>query len=245
MTPERDMSEEHDEAASRADAQTVLVPSGVQGRSDEDAGADTLDGRTSRRTRNRSAVIDAALALYDERRYPFTLLDVAERSGVSVRSIYRYFPNVDELVRTAAAKRMQALGELIEMFEPGNTTLSDRIDRFLVSRIALLESVDPVRALNEIMASSLDESVRETRRFVQERLSEQFEIVFRPELDALSDDRRRHAAVTIDSLMLPAAIVYRRDQLGMTMEESVAMLADVLRLLLSREGVRVDGQERY
>ncbi|CAN5499153.1 hypothetical protein BH23ACT3_BH23ACT3_00500 [soil metagenome] len=71
------MAEGHDETA----AQAGPDPSGVQGRSDEGAGADTLDGRTSRRTRNRSAVIDAALALYDERRYPFTLHDVAERSG--------------------------------------------------------------------------------------------------------------------------------------------------------------------
>jgi AcrR family transcriptional regulator len=190
-----------------------------------------VDGRAARRTRNRSTVIDAALALYDERRYPFTLHDVAERSGVSVRSIYRYFPNVDELVQAAAATRMQVLGDLIEVFEPGETHLSDRIERLLDSRIALLERVDPIRALDEITARSTDDAVRRTRRFVQERLREQFETVFRPELDGLSDDRRRHITVTFESLMLPAAIVYRRDHLGMTIEESAAMLTDVLHLL--------------
>ena len=56
-----------------------------------------IDGRRARRERGRSAVIDAAFALAEEGKIPLTTELVAERSGVSAASIFRYFDGLDDL----------------------------------------------------------------------------------------------------------------------------------------------------
>ena len=53
--------------------------------------ATQTDGRTARRDRNREAVLDAALALFTAGELEPTAAAVAERSGVSLRSVYRYW----------------------------------------------------------------------------------------------------------------------------------------------------------
>jgi AcrR family transcriptional regulator len=64
---------------------------------DERAGS--TDGRAARRARNRTAVLDAAIALFAEGNLQPTAGDIAARSGVSHRSINRYFPDNRALVR--------------------------------------------------------------------------------------------------------------------------------------------------
>lgn len=198
-----------------------------------------VDGRTWRRERNRSAVIESALALYDSGRYPFTMQDVSEHSGVSVRSIYRYFANLDELVQAAAMTRLDSVTHTIDVFEPHGAPLSERIDRFLESRLALLERVQLIRAVNVAASRQTDPDVHRVRAAVTSRMREQFETIFRPELEELSDSQRLHATVAIETLMLPAAVQFRREQLGMPLEDSLALLSDVIRVLLTRsEDVR-------
>ncbi len=60
-----------------------------------------VDGRTMRRTRNRSAVITALLDMIREGDLHPGAAEIAERAGVSHRSIFRYFDDLDDLVRTA------------------------------------------------------------------------------------------------------------------------------------------------
>lgn len=209
----------------------VMMPSDVGA---DDSGS--VDGRTTRRERNRSAVINSALALYDADRYPFTIHELSEHSGVSVRSIYRYFTSLDDLVHTAAAARLESLTALVEVFEADGVPLADRIQRFLRSRLALLTRVQPFRGLGDAMGPSTDPGVLRIQVEVRERMRSQFVSAFRPELDAMSDDRRLHVTFAVETMMLPAAVVFRREQLGMTQEASLVLLADVLEILLTATG---------
>src|SRR5437764_99636 len=63
------------------------------------ANAPSLDGRAARRDRGREAVLDAVIALFEEGHVRPTPEAVAERSGVSVRSVYRYYEDRDDLIR--------------------------------------------------------------------------------------------------------------------------------------------------
>ena len=53
-------------------------------------------------TTSRARIVDAFLDLLDGGRRGMSMPAVAERAGVSVRTLYRYFPSKDELQRYAA-----------------------------------------------------------------------------------------------------------------------------------------------
>ena len=66
---------------------------------------EVVDGRNARRVRNRQAVVDATLALLDEGHTDISVDEVVERSGVSKRSIFRYFETLDDLDRAPDVMR--------------------------------------------------------------------------------------------------------------------------------------------
>lgn len=62
----------------------------------------SADGRHLRVVRGKEAAIDALLALYTEGRpYP-TFADIAERAGISERTLFRYFGSYDDFIAEAA-----------------------------------------------------------------------------------------------------------------------------------------------
>jgi TetR/AcrR family transcriptional regulator, regulator of autoinduction and epiphytic fitness len=65
----------------------------------EFAGAN--DGRRARRDRNRDAVVAATIELLLERNGIPLLHEIAERAGVSLRSLHRYFEEADAVVAEA------------------------------------------------------------------------------------------------------------------------------------------------
>ena len=66
------------------------------------------DGRRLRREANRQAVIDALVSLYADGHYLPSAAEVAERSGLSPRSVFRYFDDTDDLTRAAFRRRLTA-----------------------------------------------------------------------------------------------------------------------------------------
>ncbi len=72
---------------------------------------DRVDGRVERRERNRAAVVDAMVSLLDEGVLDVTLERAAERAGVSVRSVFRYFDGVDDLRRQTTARHFDVVVE--------------------------------------------------------------------------------------------------------------------------------------
>ena len=61
----------------------------------------STDGRSLRRERNRDSVIEALLALVREGNMDPGGAEIAERAGVSHRSVFRYFDDLGDLIRTA------------------------------------------------------------------------------------------------------------------------------------------------
>ncbi|MBV8463124.1 MAG: helix-turn-helix transcriptional regulator, partial [Acidimicrobiales bacterium] len=68
--------------------------------------ADETDGRRRRRLTNRGTVVDALLDLYREGNLRPSTDEIAERAGLSPRSLFRYFEDVDDLAG-AAVNRAQ------------------------------------------------------------------------------------------------------------------------------------------
>jgi AcrR family transcriptional regulator len=107
----------------------------------------SVDGRTARRDRNRDLVLDAVIDLFSEGTLTPSAAEVATRSGVSLRSVYRYFEDQDELVRAAIARHAERVAPLLEVSKPGVGPLDERITRFVARRMRLYEAAAPtVRA---------------------------------------------------------------------------------------------------
>ena len=74
--------------------------------------APPTDGRARRRERNREAVVAALLELYREGRLQPSADEVAERAGVSVRSVFRYLDDTEAMVRAGSTRQQQHLAPL-------------------------------------------------------------------------------------------------------------------------------------
>jgi TetR/AcrR family transcriptional regulator of autoinduction and epiphytic fitness len=102
----------------------------------------TIDGRTARRDRNRNEVVEAALALVDEGVIDPSIEQLTERSGLSARSIFRYFEGLDDLRRAVIRCHFERVRPILEATDAGDGSLSTRIKRFVEARIKFNESIE-------------------------------------------------------------------------------------------------------
>ena len=112
----------------------------------------SADGRRARRDQNRERVVDAMLSLYREGELQPSVAAVAERSGVSHRSVFRYFEDLDELYRVAIERQYDAVSDLMRLSRIGEGPLEDRIARLVENRLTLYETVAPVARVGHMRA---------------------------------------------------------------------------------------------
>lgn len=122
------------------------------------------DRRSARAERTRTAVVDALLALLREGRRRPTGREIADRAGVSLRSLYVHFDDLDDLYRAAAAHHLRRHRHLVRPVDPG-LPLGERVRCFVRQRARLYETTDGVRqaaafwaptspALTEVVAAA-------------------------------------------------------------------------------------------
>jgi AcrR family transcriptional regulator len=148
-----------------------------------------VDGRTLRRTRNRAAVIVALLAIIREGNLHPGASEIADRAGVSHRSIFRYFEDLDDLVRTAIDHAFVEAGPLADISDIGTGSLDERIARLVDARVALFEHIDGTMQLARMRAPripSIDEGIAAVANVFRDQIAEHFAA----ELDVVSDDER-------------------------------------------------------
>jgi TetR/AcrR family transcriptional regulator, regulator of autoinduction and epiphytic fitness len=150
-----------------------------------------LDGRRVRREQNVEAVVDAMLDLLGEGVVAPSAAEVAERSGVSLRSVFRYFDDLDSLVERAIARQAERAAPLFERLEPGGT-LAERAARYAAHRVHQHEVLAPY-ARAAIARARQHPAREEGLAMRQDALRRQAEALFAPELDAL--DGRTHEEV--------------------------------------------------
>lgn len=158
------------------------------------------DGRTARRDRNRDAVLDAVLDLFAEDALAPSAIQVAERSGVSLRSVYRYFDDTDELVRAAIERNLVRVRPLFVIDGLGEGSLDDRTRRIVESRLELHERVGPLMRATLLHAGE-HELLAARLATVRRLLREQTEDMFAPELGAMGVGPRREVAAAVDLLL--------------------------------------------
>lgn len=98
-----------------------------------------MDGRHRRRAANREAVIHAVIELFEEGTAGPTVAEVAERAGISQRSVFRYFDDVDELMRAAIDEKFKEATPIGMLPAILPTSVADRVTLLVDTRARLFE----------------------------------------------------------------------------------------------------------
>jgi AcrR family transcriptional regulator len=147
------------------------------------------DGRRARAERNKDAVVDAILDLLMEGVTEPTAEAIAARSGVSVRSVFRHFDDLESLYETAVEHHSERVVDLFDP-PPSGGPLAARIAELATRRGRLFEEMTPVRRAAERLRGR-SPVLEERLRFARGVLRAQLEELFAPELAQYSGSERR------------------------------------------------------
>ncbi|MDH3295283.1 MAG: TetR/AcrR family transcriptional regulator [Acidimicrobiia bacterium] len=206
------------------------------GRSDRDETAtseadEPADGRVARRRRNMNSVLDVVLEMFGENAMFPTMEQAATRSGLSLRSLYRYFADPGELLEAAIRRSRERGLELSRLHAIGQGPLGPRIDDFVTMRVELYEAVGPVYRAT-VANAARHPRIHEEQRKNRDTLSEQFERQFGPELSAKKQAERKTALSAGDLLTQLGAIDYLRQHRQLSTAETRMVLSAALRAIL-------------
>lgn len=196
--------------------------------SDEDT---SIDGRQLRRKRNREAVVEALLDLYRDGNLRPSTEEIAARSGLSPRSLFRYFEDVDDLTRSAVMRQEARAMPLVAVDAGPEETLEQRIDALVEQRFRLFDAVGHAAAVTRLRAPFqplLAAELSQNRRFLRSQVSS----LFAPELTGM--DQRSSASIlaAIDILTSFESYQLLIEDRSMESSEARTAVADALSALL-------------
>lgn len=110
-----------------------------------------IDGRTARSQRTRRAIVDACIALIDQGDLRPTAPRVAERAGVSVRSVFQHFDDLEGLFAAVGDRVLERLLGLVLPIDP-TIDFERRLPIVVRQRTALLEAITPIRRASAVNA---------------------------------------------------------------------------------------------
>ncbi|MGZ4713724.1 MAG: TetR/AcrR family transcriptional regulator [Acidimicrobiia bacterium] len=155
----------------------------------------TVDGRSARAQRTRDSVVNAVLELAGGGNLRPTAREIADAAGISVRSVYVHFDDLDDLFRAAADRHFEQIATLLTPVDAA-LPVAERVEAAADQRVQINERFGAVRRAAEAWApqsAALAEVLRQGRavaRHATERL-------FGPELTGRADHDVALSAVTV------------------------------------------------
>jgi TetR/AcrR family transcriptional regulator, regulator of autoinduction and epiphytic fitness len=190
------------------------------------AATSLTDGRSARAARTRDAVVEALLSLLDDGNFRPTARQVADRAGVSLRSVYVHFDDLEDLFTAAAHNHFERVRDLIERI-PDHGPLETRLDLFTRQRARIHEASAQVRraaVLQEPFSPALAEVLALARKLSRAEI----EVVFGTELAERDGADRTRLAIELD--MLSSASVWEtlRVHYDQSADEARQIVAETL-----------------
>lgn len=193
------------------------------------------DGRSARRERNRDAVLDALVELTTEGDDDPSIDDIADRAGVSYRSVYRYFKDRSEMMDAATDRAMAWIQPLL-LNASGpvspNDPLDHRIDSIVDARVEVYYQIaDMVRQamIQSFSNRKIDEHFRNARRLSRRQIHDRFH----DELKLFSPQECELRISSVDQILSFFAIDYFVSERNHTRPELERYLRGGIRAALS------------
>ena len=207
----------------------------TQTATDADIDADIMsaaeDGRHARRDRNRLAVVDAMLSLYAAGNLDPSSDEIAERAGLSPRSLFRYFEDLDDLVRVAISRQHERLLPTSALDVSSAGALSDRVSRLVAQRVRLFDRIGSVGIVSRVRAP-FQPLIASELALSRSFLRRQIEQLFAPEMAQRGAAGAASAIATIDVLTSFESLHLMRGDQQLSGAQIEAALADAITKIL-------------
>jgi TetR/AcrR family transcriptional regulator, regulator of autoinduction and epiphytic fitness len=189
------------------------------------------DGRAARAARTRDAIVDASVALVEEGDLRPTAPRIADRAGVSVRSVFQHFDDLPSLHTAVVQRVVERLAALVVPIDP-DLALADRIAAFAQHRGALLEAVTPFRraaAVHGPFAPEIRDAIANGTAFLRGEV----ELAFASELAQAPAAERRELLDALAAASSWGVWDALRSEAGDSPDQARAVLVRTLRSLLA------------
>lgn len=187
------------------------------------------DGRSARAERNRAAVVAAFVDLVTAGDPAPPVAAVAARAGVSERSVFRYFADLESLLDTAADLVWKRDAALVSRLDTA-LALPERVAEFCEQRARLFEAMAPTRrAADRVAHNSVVVAARQTE--AHKALRRHAAETFRAELAACTDRRESLDALVAATSWETWDLLRRRQRLSARRAEATVrrMVLAILR----------------
>ena len=109
----------------------------------EEPVGEPVDGRTARAVRTRDGLVEATIELVEEGDLRPTAPRIAERAGVSVRSVFQHFDDLETLFAAMGTRVLERLAPLVRPID-SSAPLAERISAFVRQRCEVHEAVTAI-----------------------------------------------------------------------------------------------------
>ena len=194
------------------------------------AATSLTDGRSARAARTRDAVVEALLSLLDEGNFRPTARQVAERAGVSLRSVYVHFDDLEDLFTAAAHNHFARVRDLVEAI-PGDGPLDTRLEAFVRQRERIHEASAQVRRA-AVLQEPFSPALAEVLSLARQLSRAEIETVFAPELGRRDGADRNRLLLQLEVASNASTWEALRLQHDLPAERAREVVSDMLQAFL-------------
>lgn len=192
------------------------------------------DGRSLRRLRSYDCAVDAVLDLIESGVSAPTAQQISERSGISIRTVFRLTDDVESLHVAAVQRQTERIAPLYQAL-PTEGSRSSRIGALVANRATIFEAIAPVRHVAERLAHG-SRPIARGLAHNDRLLRAQVEAVFERELRTLGPTRRRDALHAANAAASWPTWDYLRGHGGLTPSGATRAVRTLLDGVLPQRG---------
>ncbi|WP_430502495.1 TetR/AcrR family transcriptional regulator [Micromonospora trifolii] len=192
--------------------------------------AGRVDGRTARAERTRAAIVEAHLALISEGDLRPTGERIAERAGISLRTLWTNFKDMETLFEASGAEVLRQQDAAYRPISPG-LPLAKRVDAYCRQRARLLQLIAPSARAAQ-MREPVSEQLHRNRLKHIERVRDEAEALFAVELAEAGPGREQLLNALVAASTWQAWSMLRYG-LGLGVDQARAVMARTVGALLA------------
>lgn len=190
-----------------------------------------IDGRSLRRERNRQEIVDALLQLIESGETEISAALIAQKAGLSERSIFRYFDDVDDLYRSVCDLSISKEIEFAQIDEAGAGSLDTRIENLVNQRVRIYtmnENIAPAARAFAFKNQVIKNQLVLGRKFLRNQIKTQFAA----ELNQFDKAQQQVVIATIDALTTFENYDMMRSDQRMSVHTIKSILTEAIRKAL-------------
>lgn len=193
--------------------------------------ASAVDGRSLRRERNRQDIVDALLGLIENGETEISAALIASKAGLSERSIFRYFDDVNDLYRSVCDLAFSKEIEYALIDDAGVGSLDTKIENFVNQRVRIYtmnEKIAPAARSFAFKNPIIKNQLVVGRKLLRTQIIKHFA----EELSVFDKQQQQAAVAIIDSLTTFEYYDIMRSDQKMSVQAIKSVLAESIRKAL-------------